>query len=94
MIAAEVLYERFVDRAFDKIRQAGRGMPAVMIRQLEAIAHILEYTTTAEQRDVLARQADMIRRSTCEAIPEADDRADVDARYRIAVAGRLTSPES
>jgi len=92
VIAAEVLHERFVDRAFDKIRQAGRGMPAVMIRQLEAIAHIHEYTTTAEERDVLDRQANMIRRSTCEAVPEADDRADVEASYHIAVAGRLASP--
>ena len=38
VIAAEASYERFVDRAFDKIRQAGRGMPAVMIRQLDALA--------------------------------------------------------
>ena len=50
LIAAEPSYERFVDRAFDKIRQAGRGMPAVMIRQLDALAKIMEYTTTPEQR--------------------------------------------
>ena len=30
---------------FDKIRQAGRGMPAVMIRQLDALAQIMGYTT-------------------------------------------------
>ena len=28
---------RFVERAFDKIRQSARGMPAVMIRQLDAL---------------------------------------------------------
>jgi len=26
-----------VERAFDKVRQAGRGMPAMMIRQLDAL---------------------------------------------------------
>ena len=54
LIAAEPSYERFVDRAFDKIRQAGRGMPAVMIRQLDALAKIMEYTTTPAQRDAPA----------------------------------------
>jgi uncharacterized membrane protein len=86
VIAAEAVYSRLVDRAFDKIRQAGRGMPAVMIRQLDSIASITEYTTTDEQRDVLSRQADMIWRSTCEAVPEPDDRADVERSYRAAAA--------
>ena len=44
VIAAEPSYERLVDRSFDKIRQAGRGMPAVLIRQLEAFAKVMEYT--------------------------------------------------
>ena len=86
VIAAEPLYGRLVDRAFDKIRQAGRGMPAVMIRQLDSIARIFEYTTTDEQREVLLRQAEMIWRSTCEAVPEPDDRADVQRRYDAVVA--------
>ena len=85
-IAAEALYGRLVDRAFDKIRQAGRGMPAVMIRQLDTIAKIVEYTITDEQRRVLLRQADMIWRSACESVPEADDRDDVQRSYEAVVA--------
>ncbi len=81
LIAAEPSYERFVDRAFDKIRQAGRGMPAVMIRQLDALSKIMEYATTPEQRDVLLQQAQMIRRSSDESVPEPLDRADVERRY-------------
>ena len=42
VIAAEVRYDRFVERAFDKIRQAGRGMPAVLIRQLDGLARIAQ----------------------------------------------------
>jgi uncharacterized membrane protein len=91
VIAAEASYSRFVERSFDKIRQAGRGMPAVMMRQLEALARIMEYTTTVEQRTVVRAQAEMILRSSCEAIPEEADRADVARRYDavLAVAERL-----
>jgi uncharacterized membrane protein len=81
VITAEPSYARLVDRAFDKIRQAGRGMPAVLIRQLDALARVMDYTTTAEQRVVLLRQADMILRASIESIPEPNDRNDVRRRY-------------
>jgi uncharacterized membrane protein len=81
VIAAELSYERFVGRSFDKIRQAGRGMPAVLIRQLEALARILEYAITPEQRAVLLEQAAMIFRESEESVPEALDRTDVQMRY-------------
>jgi uncharacterized membrane protein len=77
VITAEVRYQRFVERAFDKIRQASRGMPAVMIRQLDALAKVMSYTTTGDQRAALRAQADMILRSSEESVPEAADRADV-----------------
>ena len=81
VIAADVRYNRFVERAFDKIRQASPGMPAVMIRQLDALAKITAYTTTADQRTCLLEQADMILRSSEESVPEPADRADVRSRY-------------
>ena len=81
MIEVALRYERVVNRAFDNIRQAGRGMPAVAIRQLDNLAKIAEYTTLDEQRQIILRQADMIRRSSDEAITEPNDRADVDRRY-------------
>ena len=86
VISAEEPYGRLVDRAFDKIRQAGRGMPAVMIRQLDAVAKILVYTQTDSQRGVLRSQAEMIWRSTSEAVPEPCDRADVRRVYDAVVA--------
>ena len=81
VIGAEPSYARFVDRAFDKIRQASRGMPAVLIRQLEALARIMEYTSTPAQRAVLLQQADMILRESDASVDEALDRADVKRRY-------------
>ncbi len=81
VITAHVSYERLVERAFEKIRQAGRGMPAVMIRQLEALEKIIEYTSTGEQRELLLAQAAMILQSSEESIPEPEDRADVKREY-------------
>jgi uncharacterized membrane protein len=81
LIAAEPSYERLVDRAFDKIRQAGSGMPAIMIRQLDALARIVEYTSTPAQRAILLEHGQMIWRS-CEAtVPEPLDQSDVRRRY-------------
>ena len=60
LITAHVSYKRLVERAFEKIRQAGRGMPAVLIRQLEALTKIMEHTTTSGQRELLLAQAEMI----------------------------------
>ncbi len=51
VITADVSYTRLVERAFEKIRQAGRGMPAVLIRQLDALAKIIEHTTTEDRRE-------------------------------------------
>ena len=62
VITTETTWERLVQRAFEKVRQAGRGMPAVMIRQLDALTRIMERTTTAADRQVLLDQAAMIER--------------------------------
>jgi uncharacterized membrane protein len=82
LIEPEIGYARIVNRAFDKIRQSGRGMPAVLIRQLETLAIIGEVAPGEEERRVLRRQADMILQASEESIPEEGDRADVRLRYK------------
>jgi uncharacterized membrane protein len=86
LITAPVSYDRLIERAFEKIRQAGRGMPAIMIRQLDALAVILEQTRTEQQRRVLVTQARMILQSSVESVPEPSDRDDVRRRYDRVVA--------
>jgi uncharacterized membrane protein len=81
VIAAQPGYERLVQRAFEKIRQAGQGMPAVMIRQLEALAKMMMETSDAGQRRLLLDQAEMIQRASERSVPEASDRADVWRRF-------------
>ena len=81
VIAAQPGYERLVQRAFEKIRQAGQGMPAVIIRQLEALAKMMMETSDASQRRLLLEQAEMIQRASVRSVIEASDRADVWRRY-------------
>jgi len=81
LIEAGPSYARIVNRAFDKVRQAGRGMPAVAIRQVDALARVMEYTADPARQAVLVRQAAMIVRAVDQAVPEPEDRALVHARY-------------
>ena len=81
VIAAEPAYDRLVQRSFEKIRQSSLGMPAVMIRMLEALARIMAETTSEGQRRVLLDQAAMIDRASERSVPEAADRADIRRRY-------------
>ncbi len=91
MITAHVSYSGLVERAFEKIRQASRGMPAVQIRQLEGLTKIVDHTTSGEQRELLVAQAAMILQSSKESDPEPSDRADVQHEYEkmLAAAGAL-----
>jgi uncharacterized membrane protein len=81
VITAEPSYERLLQRAFEKIRQAGEAMPAVMIRQLEALAKIAADTRDSNQRKVLLDQAAMISRASERTVSEESDRGDIDRRY-------------
>jgi len=81
VITVTIGFRRLVERAHDKIRQASRGMPAVMIRQLDGLAKVMAYTTSASQREVLLKEAQMILRASEESVPEEADRADVRRRY-------------
>jgi uncharacterized membrane protein len=82
LIATQISYERLVRRAFEKVRQSGHGMPAVMIRQLDALAKIMERAADPRDRQVLLDQAAMIERLSAASVPEESDRADVTSAYR------------
>jgi len=82
VIASQITYDRLVQRAFEKVRQAGRGMPAVMIRQLDALAKIMERAVTPADRQVLLDQAAMIERLSQGTVDEECDRADVRRAYQ------------
>jgi uncharacterized membrane protein len=95
VISAEPAYDRLVQRSFEKIRESSMGMPAIMIRELEALARIMTETTNDGQRRVLLEQAAMIDRASERSVPEACDRADIRRRYEaiLTMESRLAASE-
>jgi uncharacterized membrane protein len=92
VITAHVSYERLVERSFDKIRQAGRGMPAVLIRQLETLTKIVEQSGDADERELLLEQAAMVLRASDESVPEPADRADVEQAHKNVLVAAARKP--
>ena len=82
LIAYQADYDRLVQRAFEKIRQAGVGMPAVMIRQLDALYTILEQTSNPDRRQILLDQAELIMNSCVTSVAEMADRQDVQRSFQ------------
>jgi len=85
VITTEPSYQRLVQRSFEKVRQAGKGMPAIMIRQLDALAKIMQRSQTQEERELLARQAAMIERLAVASVDEPADLADVRRAYQAVI---------
>src|ERR1700722_18329527 len=90
LIESDPSYARMVNRAFDKPRQSARGMPAVIIRMMDALASIAEQTTSEEQRGTLLRQAEMIFRMAQQSVSEPNDLEDIRVRYDRMVAADAT----
>jgi uncharacterized membrane protein len=86
VIAFQPDFERLVERTFDTIRQAAVGMPAIMIRQLDALAKIIEQIPDRKRRTALIRQAEAIQRSNLATVADPSDRADVTERYEAVMA--------
>jgi len=82
LIATQTDYQRLVQRAFEKVRRAGCGMPAVMIRQLDALAKIMERAVRPDDREVLLDQAAMIQRLSTATVDEEVGRDDVRCAYQ------------
>ncbi len=82
LVTTETTYERLVQRSFEKIRQAGRGMPAIMIRQLDALAKIMDRAAAPADRQLLLHQAAMIERLSLSSVDEESDRADIQRAYQ------------
>ncbi len=77
LMDAVITFERLLKGASDKIRQSGRGMPAILIRQLDNLRRVAGNDAGANFSDLIARQAEMILRASEESIPEECDRRDV-----------------
>jgi uncharacterized membrane protein len=67
-------------------------MPALLMRQLEALKAIMAQTTDPEQARALMDEAAMIQRANLESVPEEFDRVAVEGRFKAvaSVYARLT----
>ncbi|HXZ82971.1 MAG TPA: DUF2254 domain-containing protein [Acidimicrobiales bacterium] len=93
LIESNPSYARMVDRAFDKIRQSAAGIPAVIIRLIDALSTIAGETYSTDQRRVLLRQAEAILRGAEESVSEPNDRDEIRAHYRRFM-GRIASSDA
>jgi uncharacterized membrane protein len=81
LIGADWSYPKMVNRAYDKIRQAARGMPAVIIRMLDSLVAVAEATTSESQREVLRRQGEMILVSARQSVTDERDLGDIESHF-------------
>jgi len=96
LIAPPMSFPGIVDAALNQIRQDGRSNVAVTIRLLETIAVVARSARREEDRAALQRHAEMVARGAGEALSEAEDRRQVEERYREALrmlAGSIAEPE-
>jgi len=84
---------RFVDAAFDQIRQNARTNASVTIRLMDTIAVVAGSAKRPEDRAALLRQTKLIARGAREGLPEVEDRRDVEDRMQE-VSRVLKSPAS
>lgn len=93
VVAPGPSFPDIMDTAFNQIRQNARSNAAVTIRLLESIALVAAAANRPEDRAALRRHADMILRGAREGLPEQEDRAMVEDRYR-AVGRALSKSDS
>ena len=85
LVAPGSSFAGIVDAAFNQIRQSARSNPAVAIRMLDVIAQIAGHVQHTRDAACLRRHAGMIVSGSRDAVPEADDRRAVEARFTAAV---------
>jgi uncharacterized membrane protein len=93
LITVPVSYERLVQRSFEKIRQAADGMPAVLIRQLDALSKVMAIAPP-DRAQILLDQAAMIARVGERTVPEPADLADITARHQAFLAHRTQDTQA
>ncbi len=92
LITVPVSYERLVQRSFEQIRQAADGMPAVLIRQLDALSKVMA-VAPPDRAQILLDQAAMIARVGERTVPEPADQADITALHQALLAHRTQNTQ-
>jgi uncharacterized membrane protein len=79
VIDPAINFERLLKKATDKIRQAGVGMPAVLIRQLENLSKVAVATREPAHTEAIAHQGRLVLAAGERSVQEDSDRYDIRA---------------
>jgi uncharacterized membrane protein len=82
LVWSPLRFVRLVKAAFDQIRQAAVGYPAVTIRLLQTLAHLAEPIEDARLREGLAKQVEAVWETAAAEALVKSDREDVERAYR------------
>jgi len=82
VIAEASDFEGVLDAAFNQIRQFSNGSPAVMIRLLEALTRINEFTRDEHYKKTIFKHAKMVLNLGEETIIEPNDLQDLQVRFK------------
>lgn len=74
-------FEGVLDAAFNQIRQFSGGSPAVIIRLMEALATIYQFTEHVNHKEAVIKHAQMVLNMGKQTIREEHDMEDLLARY-------------
>jgi uncharacterized membrane protein len=85
IIEPVITMERLIKGATDKIRQAGSGMPAVFIRQLENLGKLRRAVSSDDLGEVIEHHARLILRVGDETVRDEADRSDIRAAFDLAM---------
>ncbi|MEO8005138.1 MAG: DUF2254 domain-containing protein [Betaproteobacteria bacterium] len=81
VVAIPGTFTDIADAALNQIRQHARTDAAVTIRLLETIAVVAAHAHRPQDRDALARHAEMILRGASDGLPEPEDRRQAQQRF-------------
>lgn len=82
VIVDRVDFEGVLDAAFNQIRQFSGGSPAVIIRQMEALITISEFTSMKSYKKAVIKHAEMVLNVGKQTIKENNDLDDLNERAK------------
>jgi uncharacterized membrane protein len=87
VIADTLTFEGMLDAAFNQIRQYATGNPAVVIRMMESLVALHEFTWRSDQLKAIERHARMVMNMAEEAFSERNDLEDLKERSKQILTG-------
>jgi len=86
VVAKSQTFEGALDAAFNLVRQYGQSSPPVMMRVMETLAVLAEYSPSAEHKQALLTHARLVESSSKAQLREREDIEALEERFRSVIA--------